>query len=80
MALEGLYVSVNATWYPAMRSELLSFPACRNDDAVDALGLVVQLLDQMLTGVKPQPAAAPLTQSRYAVARNEHHPEDWMVW
>jgi hypothetical protein len=46
MALEGLYVS-----------ELLGFPAGKHDDQVDALGLVGQLLDQMVPGYVP-PAAA----------------------
>ena len=55
MALEGLYVPVNAPWYPAFRAELLSFPAAKHDDQVDALGLVGQLLDQMARGVKPKP-------------------------
>jgi predicted phage terminase large subunit-like protein len=53
MALEGLYVPVNAPWYPALRSELLSFPAGKNDDQVDMLGLIGQLLDKMANGVKP---------------------------
>lgn len=51
MALNGLYVPVNAPWYPALRSELLSFPAGKHDDQVDALGLVGQLLDKMTHGV-----------------------------
>lgn len=50
MALEGLHVPINAPWYPALRSELLSFPAGKHDDAVDALGLVGQLLDKMTNG------------------------------
>jgi predicted phage terminase large subunit-like protein len=50
MALEGLYVPINAPWYPELRSELLSFPAGKHDDQVDALGLVGQLLDQMIKG------------------------------
>jgi predicted phage terminase large subunit-like protein len=32
MAIEGLYVPINASWYPALRSELLSFPAGKHDD------------------------------------------------
>jgi hypothetical protein len=36
-------------------SELLSFPASKHDDQVDALGLVGQLLDRMVKGKKPQP-------------------------
>lgn len=47
MALEGLYVPTAAAWYPAFRSELLSFPAGKHDDQVDALGLIGQLLDDM---------------------------------
>lgn len=55
MALEGLYVPVNASWYPDLRSELLSFPAGKHDDQIDALGLVGQLLDRMLLGSRPSP-------------------------
>lgn len=56
MALEGLYVPIAAAWYPFLRSELLSFPAGKHDDQVDALGLVGQLLDHMLVGVQPKTA------------------------
>lgn len=55
-ALEGLYVPTGETWYPELRSELLSFPAGKHDDQVDALGLVGQLLDRMIKG------SAPVTQ------------------
>lgn len=54
MALEGLYVPVYAPWFSAFRSELLSFPAGKHDDQVDALGLVGQLLDQMASGTRPK--------------------------
>lgn len=54
MALEGLYVPFGAPWFADLRSELLSFPAGKHDDQVDALGLVGQLLDKMLSGVKPK--------------------------
>jgi len=54
MALEGLFVPTRAVWYPALRSELLSFPAGKYDDQVDALGLVGQLLNVMLKGEKPK--------------------------
>jgi hypothetical protein len=50
MALEGLYVAVSAPWYAEFRSELLGFPAGKHDDQVDALGLIGQLLDQMVPG------------------------------
>lgn len=58
MALEGLYVPKHAPWFADFRSELLSFPAGKHDDQVDAIGLVGQLLDKMLKGrapAKPEP-------------------------
>lgn len=50
MAMNGLYVPIDAPWYADLRSELLSFPAGKHDDQVDALGLVGQLLDKMMKG------------------------------
>lgn len=54
MALDGLYVPEYAPWFAAFRSELLSFPAGKHDDQVDALGLIGQLLDQMVSGRAPE--------------------------
>ena len=42
MALDGLYVLTSVPWYAEFKSELLSFPAGKHDDQVDALGLVGQ--------------------------------------
>lgn len=64
MALEGLYVPTKADFYPDLRSELLSFPAGKHDDQVDALGLVGQLLDKMLAGTKPKPTG-PVRRDRW---------------
>jgi predicted phage terminase large subunit-like protein len=50
MSMDGLYVPTHAPWYPEFRRELLSFPAGRNDDQVDAMGLVGQVLDKMISG------------------------------
>ena len=36
-------------------TELLSFPAGKHDDQVDALGLVGQLLDKISAGPRPKP-------------------------
>lgn len=55
----GLYVPDGASWYPAFRSELLSFPAGKHDDQVDALGLVGQLLDKMMAGRAAKPTEKP---------------------
>lgn len=54
MALEGLYVPINAPWYPDFRAELMAFPAGMHDDQVDALGLIGQLLDMVISGQHPK--------------------------
>jgi predicted phage terminase large subunit-like protein len=77
MALEGLYVPQHKPWYADFRSELLSFPAGKYDDQVDALGLVGQLLDHMLCGVKPVPIVKPKID-RWD-REEEEQPVDWMV-
>ena len=59
MALEGLYVHTWASWNSEFKSELLSFPAGKHDDQVDALGLIGQLLDQMVPGQKPKAPEKP---------------------
>jgi predicted phage terminase large subunit-like protein len=74
MALDGLYVPVNAVWYADFRSELLSFPAGRHDDQVDAIGLVGQLIDRMMAGdplAKPEKVA---NASGYRTHEPEHRP------
>jgi predicted phage terminase large subunit-like protein len=53
MAMLGLYVPTLASWYSALRSELLSFPTGKYDDQVDALGLIGQLLDRITAGQRP---------------------------
>lgn len=65
MALEGLYVPINAPWYADFRSELLSFPAGKHDDQVDAIGLVGQLLDKMAHGQKPRLVSVPKLSDAY---------------
>ena len=68
MALEGLYVPTKAAWFADFRHELLSFPAGKHDDQVDALGLIGQLLDVMTAGRKP-PVERELVRDAY---REEH--------
>ena len=62
MELDGLYVPMRASWYADFRAELLSFPAGKHDDQVDALGLIGQVLDKMTAGTPPKP----LEKLRYA--------------
>jgi hypothetical protein len=55
MAMDGLYVPIHAPWYPEFRRELMAFPAGKYDDQVDAIGLIGQVLDKMVSG-RPLPA------------------------
>jgi len=71
MALDGLYVPTHASWYPAFRSELLSFPAGKHDDMVDAIGLVGQLLDRMMSGEHIPAPVKPDNASGYRQRENE---------
>jgi predicted phage terminase large subunit-like protein len=79
MALSGLYVDHFAPWFAALRSELLSFPAGKHDDQVDALGLVGQLLDKMLAGDPPAVATKKEDQSGYSEREAESDDNLWMA-
>jgi predicted phage terminase large subunit-like protein len=81
MALEGLYVPTSAAWYPELKHELLSFPAGKHDDQVDALGLVGQLLDQMVPGEKPKAPEKPKkVDTGYRPIPFWERPDDWMCY
>ena len=67
IALDGLYVPERAPWYAAFRAEMLTFPAGKHDDQVDALGLVGQFLDLMVPG---RPAEKPEETQRVGYAAN----------
>jgi hypothetical protein len=77
MALQGLYVPALASWVPDLRSELLSFPTGKYDDAVDALGLVGQLLDQMAPGHRPPEPEKP--RERYKRDRPSDSSDSFMA-
>lgn len=74
MALDGLYVPQNAPWTEPFVSELLTFPTGRNDDQVDALGLIGQLLDKMMNGALPRP------QTKPARDKYDHDEEEGVNW
>ena len=80
MALEGLHVPTVASWYPEFRAELLSFPAGKHDDQVDALGLIGQLLDQMIPGQKRKPPVPTKRDTGYRPIGLVERPPDWMVF
>lgn len=80
MALDGLYVPHTAAWYADLRSELLSFPAGKHDDQVDALGLIGQLLDKMMPGNGPEKPEAVKNPSGYRTYESETADNDWLAY
>ena len=80
MALEGLYVPASVPWFAEFKRELLSFPAGKHDDQVDALGLIGQLLDQMVPGAKPKVAEKQKVDIGYRPISLPEQPLDWMVF
>jgi hypothetical protein len=53
MAMSKVYLPRNAPWANDLVSELLRFPAGKNDDQVDVMGLFGRMLDHMVKGQKP---------------------------
>ena len=53
IATRGLRIPAESPWRSDFESELLRFPAGVHDDQVDACGLIGQLLDTMMDGLKP---------------------------
>lgn len=60
IALDGLYYLASAPWRADFENEMLAFPAARHDDQVDALGLIGQVLDRMVTPLPPVDPNAPI--------------------
>jgi predicted phage terminase large subunit-like protein len=54
IATMGLWYAEDSSWRELFEHELLTFPASRHDDQVDALGLIGQLLDFALQGTRPK--------------------------
>jgi predicted phage terminase large subunit-like protein len=80
MALDGLYVPQNAGWLSELRSELLSFPAGKHDDCVDALGLIGQLLDRISVGNKPAPPAKAKYDNGYRPWKPAGRLDEWITY
>jgi predicted phage terminase large subunit-like protein len=80
MALEGLYVPQSAAWLPTLQAELLSFPAGRHDDQVDALGLIGQLLDTVLVGSEPPAPESKKIDSGYRPYVPVSVLDDWRAY
>lgn len=60
MAMDGLHYPEHAPWAADLIAELLSFPAGKHDDQVDALGLIGQVLDRMIEPAPKRDPDAPI--------------------
>jgi len=69
IATVGLWYADDASWREVMEHELLTFPASRHDDIVDALGLCGQLLDFALLGARPKKENRKLEHGYKAMAQ-----------
>lgn len=78
MALDGLYLPQAAPWRADLEAEMMSFPAGKHDDQVDALGLLGQLLDKMAVGERPKASAPP--QDSWDRAFNRREDDDDSAW
>lgn len=79
MAMSGLYVHRAAPFMSDLISEMMSFPVGVHDDQVDALGLVGQLMDRMLSGEKPKTPDRPATND-YVQYNPPPDAGDWMTY
>lgn len=52
-----VYLPQSAPWIADLMGEMLTFPAGRNDDQIDALGMIGRMLDTMVGGKEPRPDA-----------------------
>ena len=55
MAMGKVYFPSSAEWAAELISEMLRFPAGKNDDQVDVLGLFGRMLDDLIGGNNPNP-------------------------
>lgn len=79
MAMSGLYVHRAAPFLSDLISEMMSFPVGVHDDQVDALGLVGQLMDRMLSGESPKTPDRPEANDYVPYAASSDA-NDWMTY
>jgi len=72
MSMGKVYFPRNASWTADLVSELLRFPAGKNDDQVDALSLIGRMLAMLVGGdeMKPQLPVRGLTDMTYSELDN----------
>jgi predicted phage terminase large subunit-like protein len=76
-----VYLPHNAPWVPDLISEMLTFPAGKHDDQIDALGLIGRMLDTMVGGKRPFAPQRPETRwdRAFAERANSNNADSWRV-
>ena len=80
-AMGKVYLPHNAPWVSDLMAEMLTFPAGKHDDQVDALGLVGRMLDTMIGGKAARPPEKrPSEWDRaFAARRQMQNADSWRV-
>lgn len=80
-AMGKVYLPHNAPWVADFIGEMLTFPAGKHDDQVDAIGLVGRMLDTMVGGRAPRVVDKPDSRWDRAFARRAQSGSDgsWKV-
>jgi predicted phage terminase large subunit-like protein len=58
-AMGKVYLPHGAQWVTDLMSEMMTFPAGKHDDQIDALGLIGRMLDTMVSGRAPKAPEPP---------------------
>ncbi len=76
-----VYLPHNAPWVPDLISEMLTFPAGKHDDQIDALGLIGRMLDTMIGGKRPMAPQRPETKwdRAFAERAQSNNAGSWRV-
>jgi len=60
-----VYLPKNKPWLTDFLGELLTFPAAKHDDQVDALGLIGRMLEDMIAASVPKEKPKPRIKDVY---------------
>lgn len=77
-AMGKVYLPSKAPWLPAFEGELLSFPAGKHDDQVDAYGLVGRMLDELIAATTPK-VAVKKPADGYSRVGGSNEKQGWRV-
>jgi predicted phage terminase large subunit-like protein len=76
-AMGKVYLPHQAPWVADLMAEMLNFPAGKNDDQVDTLGLIGRMLDTMVGGREPKPEPSRQDRWKQAFRRREGEGNSW---